>query len=141
LEELQGLFQPAMAVLTDPARPLREKLEHFLVTEMTFLELNPRLPLFLFGEINRNPEVIHRLVKRVGIPTVIQTMFAQSREAADKGALVIRGLLVTIYSLLAFPTIAEPLFTFMMGLQPEEWLAIRRGQLEMARKILRETLE
>ena len=102
-----------------------DKIDLFVEKYMSFLLANPRLPLFIVAELNRNPErLINSIRKNVNMQPNIG-LFRQSIEkaVANKEITPIdyRHLLINLISLSVFPFIARPMVQSILGFDNHEY--------------------
>ena len=58
---------------------LEDKIKFFFKEHIAFLHANPRLPLFILNEINRNPERIKKLLKNVDFKNLWSMLIKQHK--------------------------------------------------------------
>lgn len=114
-EILRDFFPRILAMMTSD-KPIDEKVRFFVSHYIDMLLANPLFPVFLFGELRRNPDLLVDVFLTAGgiDKTSLHRMFEQSI-AADVAAGRIRPveaheLIINMLSLCAFPFIAKPLF-------------------------------
>jgi AcrR family transcriptional regulator len=59
---------------------LEEKIRFFYKEHITFLQENPRLPAFILHEINRNPERVKKLIKKIDFNMLWEKLEEQHKE-------------------------------------------------------------
>jgi len=64
-QKLAGKVFAKFAPVFNENLTLEEKLRFFYKEHISFMNENPRLPAFILNEINRNPELIKRILKSV----------------------------------------------------------------------------
>jgi len=99
-EKFAGIFKLDM--------PIDKKLEYFFTEHMSFLEKNPKLPLFILAEVSRNPKLLDKFLSKID--------FVKIREGMDKNIPGISmpkeqfaHLMISIISLSVFPIAAKPI--------------------------------
>lgn len=79
-ENIAGeLFQKFTPVI-DPSLSIEEKIRFFFREHITYLQNNPRLPLFILYEIYRNPERLKRLVSSIDLGKFYNLLYDQHKE-------------------------------------------------------------
>jgi len=58
---------------------LEDKIKFFFKEHIAFMQANPRLPLFILNEINRNPERIKKLLKNVDFKNLWSMLVKQHK--------------------------------------------------------------
>ncbi len=99
-----GIFEEEMSV--------EEKIRYFFRKHMDFLQKNPRLPLFILTEVNRNPKLVDRLIGKVNI-IQIKSKLSKDKDI-DIPEELVPHLMVTIVSMSFFPIIAKPLLKALL---------------------------
>jgi len=61
-EKIAGRMFEKFAPVFDEHLTLEEKIRFFFREHISFLQKNPRLPIFLLNEMNRNPERIRKII-------------------------------------------------------------------------------
>ena len=87
--------------------PFEEKITYFFKEHMTFLQKNPRLPMFILAEINRNPKLIELFLTKVNLNSIKERIAGDIAGKLPEEA--VPHLLVTIISLSVFPIAAKPI--------------------------------
>lgn len=110
------MFQKLFACL-DNDLPLGQKLEMFYREHIGFLQKHPRMPAFIFNEINEHPERIARIFGAEHIRTMRQKLFKQIDEEIKSGG--IRNidkmqLVINVIALSVFPFAARGLLTLLL---------------------------
>ena len=118
-ENIAGkLFQKFTPVL-DPSLSLEEKLRFFFREHITFLQNNPRLPLFLIYEVHRNPERIRRLVNNADLRRIYTIFYNQHKDEFDKYGINDNNLLqvmISIASMSVFPFAARGIIEALLSI-------------------------
>ena len=99
--------------------PLEEKISYFFREHISFLEKNPRLPLFIIREIHRNPELLQRFMERVDLRRIKKEM--TKGHDLDKSDKEMAHLMVSIISLSVFPVLARPIIEGILGREGIEY--------------------
>jgi len=76
-EKVAGQMFEKFAPVFDENLSLEEKIRFFFKEHISFLQKNPKLPAFILNEINRNPERIKKLLAKVEIEMIWQTLEKQ----------------------------------------------------------------
>jgi len=103
------------AMIFEMDMPFEEKLVFFYREHISFLQKNPNLPIFMIGEVHRNPELLKRLLEKIE--------FSRIRESIKKDIpgnipdKEIAHLIITIISLSVFPVAARPIIEGILTLQ------------------------
>ena len=131
-EKLFGCF--------DNDLPLEQKLELFYHEHISFLQKHPRLPAFIFNEINQNPDRIVRILSLKRILSIKKNIFSQIDEEIQTGN--IRNvdkiqLLINIIALSVFPFVASGLIVTLFHQQNIDFDDfIERRKTELAQFII-----
>jgi TetR/AcrR family transcriptional regulator len=91
---------------------LEEKIKFFFRQHIEFMQENPRLPLFILNEINRNPARIRKLLKNFDFSKFWVTLEEQHKEEFKKYNItleVIPQIMTTIAAMSVFPIAARPI--------------------------------
>ncbi len=129
----QAVFQRAASGLMSQVLPimasdleLEEKIEQFVVTELTLLSQRPYLPGYIISELTHHPD---RFVSKIaGImgervkKTVLPKLREQIRTRIEAGTLAPitpEQFLVTCLASCVFPFAARPLLTALLDLGPK----------------------
>lgn len=87
--------------------PFEEKIRYFFNEHMSFLQKNPKLPMFILTEINRNPKLIDKFLNKINISNIKTKISGDVSASLPEEA--IPHLMVTIVSLSVFPIAAKPI--------------------------------
>ncbi|HCC69550.1 MAG TPA: TetR/AcrR family transcriptional regulator [Bacteroidales bacterium] len=87
--------------------PFEEKIRYFFYEHMSFLEKNPKLPMFILTEVNRSPELLDKFLSMVNISNIKSKISADISGSLPEEA--IPHLMVSIISLSVFPIVAKPI--------------------------------
>ena len=111
---------------------LEDKLRFFFREHIAFMQKNPRLPLFILAEFNRNPQRIRKLIQGIDIAKLWGTIEAQHKEELEKYHIAkedIPQLMTTIASMSVFPFAAKPVIEPIMekmGYKFDEYIEKRK---------------
>jgi TetR/AcrR family transcriptional regulator len=89
---------------------LEEKIRFFYREHITFLQENPRLPVFILNEINRNPARIKKLLKNVDFKKLWALLAEQHKDELKKYNITeksIPQIMTSIAALSVFPFAAR----------------------------------
>lgn len=104
------------AAIFEMDMPLEEKIQYFFVEHISFLEKNPKLPLFIIREVNRNPQLIEKFLSNLDFSKIKKGM-NQTVEINAIPEEKIAHLMVSIISLSVFPIIAKPIISGVLETQ------------------------
>ena len=110
----EKMFQKFARVL-EQDMPLEEKIQFFYREHISFLQKNPRLPIFILGEIERNPELLDRFLSRINVAAISDSL--KKNDLPGIPDLQVAHLMVTIVSLSVFPVMARPILERLLSLQ------------------------
>lgn len=116
-----------IAQIVTSNKPLFEKIADLVEHELTMLVQNPELPLFVLGELSRNPDFIFEKIRNS--PYTPGNMFelieAQVKVEYEKGIIKkIEGasLMINIMALCVYPFAARSLVQFFLKADRESFL-------------------
>ena len=109
----EKMFQKFARVL-EQDMPLEEKIQFFYREHISFLQKNPRLPIFILGEIERNPELLDRFLSRINVAAISDSL--KKNDLPGIPDLQVAHLMVTIVSLSVFPVMARPILERRSGI-------------------------
>jgi len=116
-EKIAGQMFKKFAPVLDENHSLEEKIRFFFQEHISFLQRNPRLPVFLINELNRNPERIKKLIKNLDINKLWSTLEKQHKEEFVKYNITketIPQLMTSIAALSVFPFMAKAVISGLM---------------------------
>jgi len=116
-EKIAGKMFEKFAPVLDENLTLEEKIRFFMRQHIEFLERNPRLPIFMLNEMNRNPERIRKLAKNIEIRKLWDELERQHKDDFEKyhiTAEAIPQLMTSIAALSIFPFAARTLISVFM---------------------------
>ena len=90
---------------------LQNIIESIIDAYFDMLLSNPKLPIFVFFELNKNPELVHRLFTSNRIGIIIKGLKSTNKSVGDKVAI---HIILTIVSLSVFPFMAKPMVLKMV---------------------------
>lgn len=102
MPELQQFFQLEVDFF--------EKIRKFVESYLKLLQTQPMVPIFILQEINRNPDILFKLITQAGINP--DFFVKQALSEIEKGTIIRidpRHLFINILALCIFPFAARPL--------------------------------
>lgn len=90
---------------------LEAKINLIIDAYFDMLTSNPKLPIFVFFELNKDPELIHKLLSTNRISILINGLKKENKKISDKKAI---HIILTIVSLSVFPFMARPIVLKMV---------------------------
>lgn len=115
--------------------PIEEKIQYFFVEHISFLEKNPKLPMFILREANRNPQLLEKFISRINIPNIKKGM-SKTLEENSISEDNLAHLLVSIISLSVFPIVAKPILGGILGKQNIEYSDFLQQRKEYSPKFI-----
>lgn len=120
------------APVFDSTLSLEEKIRFFFREHITFLQQNPRLPVFLLNEINRNPARIRKVIDNIDIESLWSMISTQHSEELKKYNITresIPQIMTTIASISVFPFAARGILENIfnkMGVDFDDYIEERK---------------
>jgi TetR/AcrR family transcriptional regulator len=117
-EMLAARVLKKFAPVFDENLSLEAKIRFFFKEHITFLQENPKLPVFILNEINRNPARIKMLLKNIHFESVWQKLYDQHKKELDKYNITeenLPQLMTSIASLSVFPFAARGIIEGILG--------------------------
>lgn len=111
----EKMFQKFAGVF-EKELPIEDKIQYFFVEHISFLEKNPRLPMFILREVTRNPQLLDKFLSRINISNIQKGMsktLAENNIPQEQ----IAHLMVSIVSLSVFPIVAKPIISGILDQQ------------------------
>jgi len=109
-EEAFMQFLPNISQVLNSELPLVDKVNAFVEQYINMLQNNPHLPIFIMRELQREPQRIIELIKKLGLkPELIEAFFKKEKEKNQIVTIPTTHLLVNIISLCVFPFMARPI--------------------------------
>jgi TetR/AcrR family transcriptional regulator len=139
-EELQAMVLEHIPVISND-KPIRQKLEDYIDAEADFLK-NTDVPLFIFSEVHRNPELIEDLLKEIKIPGQEEGLRMLNIELRDAGCSIsLEELMLMLRSILIFPfPMMEMIYGRLFDLKPERQILLQARRASLAKDLLRKYL-
>jgi TetR/AcrR family transcriptional regulator len=123
--EAAGRLVPALAVVADPTASLEQLVERFVHVYIDTVRTTPFLPGYLLAEAQQHPARLEALMRRAvgSAPAAIaaqaldrlRALIAIEVRAGRMRAVSPRLLFVNVMALVAFPFVARPVLTTVMG--------------------------
>lgn len=139
-EEEVGSFFTHLTDILMAELPLFEKIEKIVSLDIDRLTLFPGLPNFMLNEMNHNPDVILKRLKKLPTEKVLGNFQKQINGELRKGAIKkisAQQLLINIQSLCVFPFIARPMIKGLMQMDEKNYQAmIQKRKTEVAAFII-----
>jgi len=109
----EKMFQKFAGIL-EKDMPLEEKIRYFFKEHMNFLQKNQNLPLFILGEISRNPDLLNKILGKINFSGISGSIGENVPGISNKD---LPHLMVTIVSLTVFPFVARPIIERILEVQ------------------------
>ncbi len=129
-EKKMKFFVGSLIQINREELPFIEKLTKRIESHFDAVLEDPKIPLFLFNEINSNPARLEQLRAKLG--ELPQEVFLQMKSELDEEialgnirSITIFDLMLTIVSLNIMVFIAEPMFKTISGISNEEFIKLR----------------
>jgi TetR/AcrR family transcriptional regulator len=116
-EKIAGQMFKKFAPILDENLSLEEKIRFFFKEHISFMQKNPRLPLFILNEIHRNPDRIRKLIQSIDISKLWTTLDAQHKEEFKRYNITKENLpqfMTTVAGMSVFPFVAKPIIASIM---------------------------
>lgn len=131
-ELIAGKMLEKLSPVLDESLPLEEKLRFFFRTHISFLQKNPRLPLFLLNEISRNPERLRLFLSGVEVENIFKSIGPGLARGSSKKAISREQaiqMITAIISMSIFPFVSKGVFEIMfekLGMSFDEYVEERK---------------
>ncbi|OFX68075.1 MAG: hypothetical protein A2X12_03180 [Bacteroidetes bacterium GWE2_29_8] len=104
-------FLPKIGVIMNTNDPFQDRLKMIINVYIDMLQKNPHFPIFLFHEVNRNPERLVSLFKEQGKidPKKMETLINNGLRSLGKKEIKVEHLMSNILGMCLFPFIARPI--------------------------------
>jgi TetR/AcrR family transcriptional regulator len=106
--KMQSFLPELTATLYDANIPFLDKLDRFIINYLNMLRKNPKIPLFIFTTMNRNPDFIHFVPHRFGKEVV--AVMQQEMDAGRIKTVNPHQFLLALMGMCIFPFVARPMF-------------------------------
>jgi TetR/AcrR family transcriptional regulator len=120
------------APVFDKNLSFEEKIRFFFREHITFLQENPKLPAFILNEINRNPERVKKVIKKIDFQKTWQDLYDQHKEELEALNITrdkMPQLLISLASLSVFPFAAKGIIEIVLeksGIDFKEFIEERK---------------
>ncbi|PLX24056.1 MAG: TetR/AcrR family transcriptional regulator [Marinilabiliales bacterium] len=110
-----SLFIPKVKEMMISDKPVFEKIEFFVENYLNLLQKHPYIPGFVISELNRNPEILVKIIgKNIQLKenNLLEKLERQISEEVVKGIIKpisAENLLTNVISLCLFPIVAKPI--------------------------------
>lgn len=118
-ENIAGKLFQKFAPILDPSLSFEEKIRFFFREHITFLQNNPRLPLFLMYETHRNPARIRRLLDSIDLRRIYAILYNQHKDEFEKYRINENNLpqiMISIASMSVFPFAARGIIEALLSI-------------------------
>ena len=132
-EKISGKMFEKFAPVMDENLSLEEKIRFFFREHISFLQENPRLPIFLLNEMNRNPQRIKKIIKNLDIQKIWLTLEKQHKEELEQYNLNRENLpqfMTSLAAMSVFPFAGKTLISAIMdkmGYDFDEYIETRKS--------------
>jgi AcrR family transcriptional regulator len=123
----EKMFMKFSVILQEDV-PINKKIGHFFSEHISFLQKNPKLPIFLLNEIGRNPELVERYISRLDF-SKIKGSLAKSK-LSNISERELAHLMISIVSLSVFPIVAKPILAGILstsGIEYDDFIEERKA--------------
>jgi TetR/AcrR family transcriptional regulator len=131
-EMIAGQMFRRFAPVLDETLSLEDKLRFFFREHISFMQKNPRLPLFILSEFHRNPQRIRKLIQNIDIGKLWDTLEAQHKEELEEYNITkedIPQFMTTVAGMSVFPfaakTVVAPIME-KMGYDFDDYIERRK---------------
>jgi TetR/AcrR family transcriptional regulator len=131
-EMIAGQMFRRFAPVLDENLSLEDKLRFFFREHISFMQKNPRLPLFILSEFHRNPQRIRKLIQNIDIGKLWDTLEAQHKEELEEYNITkedIPQFMTTVAGMSVFPfaakTVVAPIME-KMGYDFDDYIERRK---------------
>jgi AcrR family transcriptional regulator len=142
-DQIAGRFIPDVSATLHTEGSIIDKLEVLVEKYIDFVSENPKTPLLILSEINRNPERIKSLLSQTENFSKIQQLVFQLVMDMQIGKIRTFNplhLMLNIISLCLFPFIAQPMFQAITNTSDTDFKVILSQRKEAVKSFIREAL-
>ena len=107
VDQLFGKIQDSLAL----EGGIEVKINSIIDAYFDMLISNPKLPIFVFFELNKNPEKVQELFNTQRVASIVEGLQKDNKKINDKNAI---HIILTIVSLSVFPFMARPIVLKMV---------------------------
>ena len=97
--KFSGIFEQDM--------PFEEKIRHFFVEHMSFLQQYPRIPIFILNEVSKDSDLVNKFIKKINIGDIKEKISKDMNNMMPPD--LVPHLMISIVSLSIFPVVARPI--------------------------------
>lgn len=108
-------------------KSIAERIEIVIDAYYSLFEKNPQLPMFVFRELNRDPELLISTFRGVSVLGTAHDVIGSLQEEMEEGRLKsvpLQILFYNFYSLLVFPFLTKSIATIAFGNTEEQFKAM-----------------
>ncbi len=126
IDQLFGRIESSLA----SEGSLDDKINMIVNAYFDMLISNPKLPIFVFSEMNKNPKLVHKLFSTDKISILINGLKKGDKKITHQQAI---HIILTIISLSVFPFMAQPMVIQMVKTEAEFYKLIeeRRPMIKL----------
>lgn len=131
-EKIAGKMFSKFAPVFDENVSIDDKIRFFFREHITFLQENPRLPIFIITELNRNPARIKKVIQKIDIGKIWYTISEKNKKELDKYNITeetIPQLMTTMAAISVFPFAARGIIEGIfkkMGISFDDYIEERK---------------
>jgi len=117
-EMIAGQMFRKFGPVFDEQMSFEEKIRFFIREHISFLQKNPKLPVFLLSEFHRNPEKISKIIHNLDLNKFWSVLENQHRDELDQYNITrenIPQFMTTVAGMTVFPFAARPVIAGLMG--------------------------
>ena len=136
-------FAPKVSNIFQSEEPLFDKLNSFAEEYITYMLNNRFLVPFIVQEMNSNSEFAFRFLENTyrPDPTVISSQIKAEVEAGNIIPIHPKQLLLTIFSLVAFPFAAQVLIKGLLKMDDEEFITLMNERKKLIPEMIKNALK
>lgn len=143
-DQQMGKFLDMIRTILITDLPIVDKIRQMVDSDINTLSQEPIIPLFIFHEINQNPDLLRQKLSDKNAGEVF-TVFARQveQEATDGRIRTVdpKQLFANLLSLTVFPFIAKPLFQTFMSLDEPAFARFIQERRQQVADVLIESLK
>ncbi len=142
-DQMIAKIAPDFTAIVESNKTIEEKIEHFVHRYIDFVSENPRLPVFMITEVNRNPERMKDILGHTQNFAKMQQFAFQMITEMQVGRIKSFNplhLILNIISLCVFPFIAKPVIQAVLQIKDDDLSIILQQRKEEVSSFLREAL-
>ena len=119
---VQSIVPRVFTILTQTDKPLDDRIGEIVDAYYALFLANPRLPMFIVREMNRDADLLIRTAIHLQLPEQLRGAFTSLHEEMERGRLKrvpIRFLFYNFYGMLSIPFLTQD-FTHTIFLEKDE---------------------